>query len=79
MNYNHLIIASLSVAASMGWTWGQPIYAQRSTGCLYHHSGCGPSGRNRPKYRRRNMGISQVTIRKNRRRAHAAGKKHAFA
>ncbi len=77
MNYNHVIIASLSVAASMGWTWGNPIYAVRSPGCLYHHSGCRPS-RQRPPKTRAKSGISQVTIRKNRRRAHAAGYKKAF-
>lgn len=77
-------IISLALLVAAGFRDGAaifvPSYARSEFGGFYHHSGCKPSSYKPGKTRRAKAGrTSQAKIRKNRRRAHAAGAKDAFA
>ena len=79
MNKN-IEILTLAAAFSAGWKgWGNSYTGANVSGNLYHHSGCKPGRVKTGKTRRSNTGESQNQIRKNRRRAFAAGNRHAFA
>ena len=78
MRNRHIIATLASAVAFTGQSYGEAIHIVRpEPGSIYHHTGF-LGGHERSRHQRPTSSIGQRQVRKNRRRAHAAGCKDAF-